>query len=170
MPSTHCSSRNSSQAPTYPPAPRPATLSTSPVPVTSNQAAVAPKLVTVRQNTPPAPRPVTPTNKVPVTSNQVAVAPKPVPIPNITPQQSDEPLDRLTPRGLPVAPNSPVPLTNVEAIALQQELENLIGRFESTVLAANAANNQETKQLSVEATQVASTNTSSPYQNQLHKL
>ncbi len=67
----------------------------------------------------------------------------------ITPA-SDEPLDRLAPRGL-VAPNAKTPITRVEAIALRQELDNLIGRFESAQLAANSRNHRST-----EATEIAS--------------
>lgn len=74
---------------------------------------------------------------------QVAVAPRQVTIPRVTPQQSDEPLERLTPRRIE-APNRAI--NNVEAIALRQELDNLIGRFESAQLAANAINgNASTK-------------------------
>lgn len=54
--------------------------------------------------------------------------------------QSDEPLDRLAPRGL-VAPTSKAPISSVEAIALQQELYSLIGRFESAQLTANSRGN-----------------------------
>ncbi len=74
---------------------------------------------------------------------QVAVAPRQVAIPRITPQQGDEPLERLTPRSWE-APNAKQPITNVEVIALRQELENLIGRFESAQLAANATNSSGT--------------------------
>jgi uncharacterized lipoprotein YddW (UPF0748 family) len=65
------------------------------------------------------------------------VAPRRVTIPRITPQQV-ELLERLTPRM--EAANAKQPITNVEVIALRQELENLIGRFESAQLAANATN------------------------------
>ena len=63
---------------------------------------------------------------------------------------SDEPLDRLAPRGL-LAPNTKTPITGLEAIALRQELDNLIGRFESAQLAASAQNH-----LSTEVTEIAS--------------
>ncbi len=63
---------------------------------------------------------------------------------------SDEPLDRLAPRGL-IAPNGKTPITGLEAIALRQELENLIGRFESAQLAANSRNHRST-----ESTEIAS--------------
>lgn len=61
-------------------------------------------------------------------------------IPTATRTQSDEPLERLAPRGL-VPANSKAPVSSVEAIALQQELDNLIGRFESAQLAANSRGN-----------------------------
>jgi hypothetical protein len=67
----------------------------------------------------------------------------------ITPA-SDEPLERLAPRGL-VAPNVKTPITGLEAIALRQELDNLIGRFESAQLAANSRNHRPT-----ESTEIAS--------------
>jgi len=52
-----------------------------------------------------------------------------------------EAIERIVPRGLPTAPDSNTPISSVEAIALQQELYNLIGRFESAQLAANARSN-----------------------------
>jgi len=70
---------------------------------------------------------------------KTAVAPQPRPIPNIAlPQQKDEAIDQLeqTVR-LDVLPNSRSPINRTEAIALQQELENLIGRVESANLAAS---------------------------------
>jgi uncharacterized lipoprotein YddW (UPF0748 family) len=68
-----------------------------------------------------------------------------------------EPIERLAPARLEVAPNSSVAIANLEAIALRQELENLIGRFESAQLAANATNGKATEQPSRDATEVAST-------------
>lgn len=76
----------------------------------------------------PPPQPPTPT--------RAAIAPQPR---QTTINRQDEPIERIAPRGL-LAPNSNNPITNVEAIALQQELQNLIGRFESAQLAANARN------------------------------
>ena len=81
--------------------------------------------------------------------------PKPLAIPKITPQQSQEPIERLAPPGLGVAPNSQ-PLTNLQASTLHQELENLIGRFESAQLAADAKNGKRNGQLSRDGTQIAS--------------
>ena len=83
--------------------------------------------------------------------------PKALAIPSIPPQPSQEPIERLAPPGLGVAPNSQEPLTNLQASALQQELENLIGRFESAQLAADARNSKGNQQLSRDVTQVAST-------------
>ncbi|WP_026099982.1 glycoside hydrolase family 10 protein [Fortiea contorta] len=74
-----------------------------------------------------------PPSKPPLT----ATAPQPrPPIREITPR-SPEAIDQLeqTVR-LDVLPNSSAPIDNKEAIALQQELENLIGRVESAHLAA----------------------------------
>lgn len=86
-------------------------------------------------------------------SNRVSVKPKinpPKAVVNsrvetgfITPA-SDEPLDRLAPREL-ITPNIKTPITGVEAIALRQELDNLIGRFESAQLAAASRSNRSTQ-------------------------
>lgn len=46
--------------------------------------------------------------------------------------------DRTAPPGLRVEPGS-APISIVDSIAMQQELENLIGRFESALLAADSA-------------------------------
>lgn len=86
----------------------------------------------------PKPKPITPPKNIATRARQLppipqVAAPKRVVIPNTTPQQAD-PLERLTPRNL-AAPNAK-PINNVEVIALRQELENLIGRFESAQLAA----------------------------------
>ena len=56
-------------------------------------------------------------------------APKPV-------ATADEPIERIVPPGLKIAPNSKEPIVGVQASALKQELDKLIGRFESTQLAA----------------------------------
>jgi uncharacterized lipoprotein YddW (UPF0748 family) len=68
-------------------------------------------------------------------------APPASPAPPAPPtRQADEPIERIAPPGLGIAPNSKEPLIGVQAIALKQELENLIGRFESAQLAAHATN------------------------------
>ncbi|MBW4636842.1 MAG: family 10 glycosylhydrolase [Gloeocapsa sp. UFS-A4-WI-NPMV-4B04] len=95
----------------------------------------------------PTPKPTTPPrnaaiNQAPPT-RQVAVAPRQI-APSVRPQ-ADEPLERLAPRGLEVAPTVKQPINNVEAIALRQELDNLIGRFESAQLAANSTNSSGTR-------------------------
>jgi len=93
----------------------------------------------------PAPQPTTPLQNTPP-APQVAVAPKPRAIPNTRPQQPDDLIEQLSPPGLEVAPGSKQPLTGVQASALKQELENLIGRFESAQLAANTTNSQRNEQ------------------------
>jgi len=75
-----------------------------------------------------------------------AVAPKLRAIPHAKPPQPDDLIERLSPPGLEVAPGSKEPLTSVQASALKQELENLIGRFESAQLAANAINSKRNEQ------------------------
>ncbi|MFN6568705.1 family 10 glycosylhydrolase [Dendronalium sp. ChiSLP03b] len=90
----------------------------------------------------------------------IVTAPKPRPLPRVTSPTSPEAIDQLeqTVR-LDVAPNSNAPIDANEAIALQQELENLIGRVESAHLAASvdAANVANLQSVKGESTQVAST-------------
>ncbi len=58
------------------------------------------------------------------------------PAPSASSPPADEPIERIVPPGLQIAPNSTEPLVGVQAIALKQELEKLIGRLESAQLAA----------------------------------
>jgi uncharacterized lipoprotein YddW (UPF0748 family) len=77
---------------------------------------------------------------------KTAIAPIPRPLPLVKPPTSQEAIDQLEEAvRLDVAPNSNEPIDNNQAIALQQELENLIGRVESANLAvlADAANVSE---------------------------
>jgi len=55
------------------------------------------------------------------------------------PVPSADPAEQVAPAGVPVEMSS-LPITTLEAIAMRQELENLIGRFESALLSANSAN------------------------------
>ncbi|MEH2091181.1 MAG: family 10 glycosylhydrolase [Nostoc sp.] len=74
---------------------------------------------------------------------KTATAPIPRSLPMVKPPSSQEAIDQLEQAvRLDVAPNSNEPIDNRQAIALQQELENLIGRVESAHLAvlADAAN------------------------------
>ncbi|MEH1944811.1 MAG: family 10 glycosylhydrolase [Nostoc sp.] len=74
---------------------------------------------------------------------KTATAPITKPLPIVKPPSSQEAIDQLEQAvRLDVTPNSNQPISNNEAIALQQELENLIGRVESANLAvlADAAN------------------------------
>lgn len=74
---------------------------------------------------------------------KTATAPIPKPLPIVKPPSSEEAIDQLEQAvRLDVAPNSNEPIDNNQAIALQQELENLIGRVESANLtvSADAAN------------------------------
>lgn len=83
---------------------------------------------------------VTPPPQLPSAPAPTVIPPKP----QTTVDRIDEPIERIAPRGL-LAPDSNNRMTNVEAIGLQQELQNLIGRFESAQLAANARNNTKAK-------------------------
>ncbi|MEH2414261.1 glycoside hydrolase family 10 protein [Nostoc sp.] len=70
---------------------------------------------------------------------KTATAPIPRPLTTVKPPNSQEAIDQLEQSvRLDVAPNSNQPINNNEAIALQQELENLIGRVESANLAVSA--------------------------------
>ncbi len=74
---------------------------------------------------------------------KTATAPQPRAVTMVKPPSSQEAIDQLEQAvRLDVAPNSSTPIDSNEAIALQQELENLIGRVESAHLAvlADAAN------------------------------
>ncbi|WP_392535669.1 glycoside hydrolase family 10 protein [Nostoc sp. C117] len=89
----------------------------------------------------PPPR-ITPSPTPPKT----ATVPQPRPLPIVKPPSSQEAIDQLEEAvRLDVVPNSNEPINENEAIALQQELENLIGRVESAQLAvsANAVNPSE---------------------------
>ncbi|WP_442941667.1 family 10 glycosylhydrolase [Nostoc sp.] len=77
------------------------------------------------------------------TPPKTVTAPIPRPLPMVKPPSSQEAIDQLEQAvRLDVAPNSNEPIDKNQAIALQQELENLIGRVESAHLAvlADAAN------------------------------
>ncbi|MBN3894014.1 MAG: family 10 glycosylhydrolase [Nostoc sp. NOS(2021)] len=70
---------------------------------------------------------------------KTATAPIPRPLTMVKPPSSQEAIDQLEQAvHLDVAPNSNEPIDNNQAIALQQELENLIGRVESANLAVSA--------------------------------
>ncbi|MEJ6485172.1 family 10 glycosylhydrolase [Nostoc punctiforme UO1] len=70
---------------------------------------------------------------------KTATAPIPRALPIAKPPSSQEAIDQLEQAvRLDVAPNSNEPIDNNQAIALQQELENLIGRVESAHLAVSA--------------------------------
>ncbi|MDZ8183349.1 MAG: family 10 glycosylhydrolase [Nostoc sp. ChiSLP02] len=81
-----------------------------------------------------------------VSPPKTATAPQPRALPVVKPPTSKEPIDQLEEAvRLDVLPNSNEPINQNEAIALQQELQNLIGRVESAHLAvlASAANLDE---------------------------
>ncbi|MBD2355775.1 family 10 glycosylhydrolase [Tolypothrix sp. FACHB-123] len=98
---------------------------------------------------PTALQPTTPKSPTPTPQNSpaknpqpaaIATAPQPRPLGNMTPQRSREAIDELEEAvRLDVVPNSNAPIGRVEAIALQQELENLIGRVQSAHIAATVS-------------------------------
>ncbi|MBR8837620.1 MAG: family 10 glycosylhydrolase [Stigonema ocellatum SAG 48.90 = DSM 106950] len=92
-----------------------------------------------------------------------AVAPQPRPIKSITPEQRlDEEINQLEQAvGLDVPQNSLSPINPSEAIALQQELENLIGRVESANIAASIYDGNE-QYAKVKQVQSASTRPAAP--------
>ncbi|MBW4480194.1 MAG: family 10 glycosylhydrolase [Tolypothrix brevis GSE-NOS-MK-07-07A] len=89
---------------------------------------------------------------------RTATAPQSRPIPNVNPPKSEEAIDQLEQAvRLDVVPNSNAPISNSDAIALQQELQNLIGRVDSANLTANAIDNNPQIVKQAQSTQVAST-------------
>ncbi|BCL37648.1 glycoside hydrolase family 10 protein [Nostoc sp. MS1] len=98
-------------------------------------------------------------------SRVAAIAPTPSvsPMPSPKPPKAEEAIDQLEQQvRWNVAPNSNAPIAPSEAISMQQEIENLIGRVESSHLAAlvndgNTLNSQSTK---AEVTQNPNTPTS----------
>ncbi|WP_017315855.1 family 10 glycosylhydrolase [Mastigocladopsis repens] len=101
--------------------------------------------------------PSSPSSSTPL---KTATAPQPRPLPSVTPPKSDEAIDQLeTAVRFDVAPNSQAPISQTEALAFQNELENLIGRVESANLAAQAiSENADNPQLAkAQSAQVAST-------------
>jgi uncharacterized lipoprotein YddW (UPF0748 family) len=103
-------------------------------------------------------------------STRTANTQKPQVRPKITSTASPEAIDQLEQAvRLDVIPNSQKPIDSKEALALQQELENLIGRVESAHLAAsaNANTHRETsltnpESLKGERVELASTRPSTP--------
>jgi uncharacterized lipoprotein YddW (UPF0748 family) len=79
----------------------------------------------------------------------------PLPQPSVTPAQPSrispepvlDPAEQVAPPGLDIGQGT-MPITALEAIAMRQELENLIGRFESALLSANSANSNISLQVS----------------------
>jgi uncharacterized lipoprotein YddW (UPF0748 family) len=102
----------------------------------------------------PKPARVKPQNPIPTST-----APKPVP--KVKPQNFPEAIEQLQEAvRLDVIPDSNRPIDNKDALALQQELENLIGRVESAHLAASvhgATSVSNTQSLKVESEKSAST-------------
>ncbi|BAY12185.1 family 10 glycosylhydrolase [Calothrix sp. NIES-2098] len=102
--------------------------------------AIKPKLPP--QNTQPK-IPTTTVNSKPQTRQlpaAIATASQAKPVTNVTSPNPQEPIDQLEQAvRLDVVPNSNAPIGSNEAIALQNELEHLIGRVESAHLAAAAS-------------------------------
>ena len=108
----------------------------------NNTVATTPTPPSPQSTTPTVANPRSPQSQPPVNPQPATTAP--------TPRQSDDPLEQLTPPGL---------FNNLQAIALKQELENLIGRFASAQLAANARGGD--KNLATAASGKKTANTSS---------
>ncbi|WP_414753232.1 glycoside hydrolase family 10 protein [Anabaena sp. CCY 9910] len=91
---------------------------------------------------------------------QTITPPKPV-LPVTKPPATEEAIDQLEQQvHWDVAPHSNAPIGSSEAIALQQELENLIGRVESAHLAAMVNDGNSNNSLSVKAETPRITSTS----------
>ncbi len=131
--------------PKTPPAVRP----TLPSPSSGKLSAITPRPIARGISSPPAPCPLPPA-PCPLSPASPALPP---------PQQSKEPTAQLTFQGLETAPDAREPVSDIQAIALPQELENLIGRFESAELDADAKNSSGNQPTPVEDdTKVASNN------------
>nr|WP_225225716.1 family 10 glycosylhydrolase [Komarekiella delphini-convector] len=113
----------------------------------STSVATAPQRESGRENNsslPESPRPLVSKS---FSSPTPSLSPSSRPLP-ITPPRAQEAIDELEQAvRLDIAPNSNTPIDHNQAIALQQELENLIGRVESAHLAASthASSVSETK-------------------------
>lgn len=115
--------------------------------------------VALASPTPPKPPtpPTSPTTSFPPPL-RTATAPQTRPVSNVTSPRTGEAIDQLEDAvRLDVVPNSNAPISSSDALALQQELENLIGRVDSANLAANAISNNP-QIAKTQPTQVASTN------------
>nr|WP_199331884.1 family 10 glycosylhydrolase [Anabaena lutea] len=101
----------------------------------------------------------TPARVKPQKPRLTSTAPKPVP--KVKPQNFPEAIEQLQEAvRLDVTPDSNRPIDSKDALALQQELENLIGRVESAHLAASvhgASSVSNTQSLKVESEKSAST-------------
>lgn len=106
-----------------------------------------------------APPPATPTNRTPSqatvetsnlrlplsstpnpgTSSTTALRQAPANVFQPREQPTNDPAEQVAPPGVEVEAGS-LPIATLEAIAMRQELENLIGRVESALLTANATN------------------------------
>ncbi|MBW4684385.1 MAG: family 10 glycosylhydrolase [Komarekiella atlantica HA4396-MV6] len=114
-------------------------VATVPTTPTSRIGPATPIKPPLAQNSGQAKRPAT-ANRTRTQDSKLttATAPQPRPLPKVTPPRAQEAIDELEQAvRLDIAPNSNTPIDHNQAIALQQELENLIGRVESAHLAAS---------------------------------
>ncbi|MBW4509813.1 MAG: family 10 glycosylhydrolase [Scytonematopsis contorta HA4267-MV1] len=93
-------------------------------------------------SSPQSPSSPTPNSPLPTPNSPLPTPNSPLPTPRSslpTPKKSDEAIDRLQDAvGFDIDPNSNAPIIPTQAILLQQELENLIGRVQSANLTAQA--------------------------------
>jgi uncharacterized lipoprotein YddW (UPF0748 family) len=132
----------------------------SPTPVRTGESQIKPQRTGEPQIKPQRagePRPY-PSSGASFPAPLIATAPQSRPIPNVNPPKSEEAIDQLEQAvRLDVVPNSNAPISSSDAIALQQELQNLIGRVDSANLTANAIDNNPQIVKQAQPTQVAST-------------
>ncbi|MBD2119864.1 family 10 glycosylhydrolase [Trichocoleus sp. FACHB-262] len=106
------------------------------VPVVTVPIAAAPPPATSTNSTAPKPTVGTSTLSLPLSSTpptgSTALRQAPT-------QSGNDPAEQVAPPGIEVEPGA-LPIATLEAIAMRQELENLIGRVASALLTANAAN------------------------------
>jgi uncharacterized lipoprotein YddW (UPF0748 family) len=105
-----------------------------------NLASEGPRLTRLGPGLPPTPRSPSP-EVSPQAPSPPSPSSSPSPLPTSAPSSEEpfDPAEQVAPPGLEVN-RGEMPITVLEAIAMREELEKLIGRFESAILSANSAN------------------------------
>ncbi|MBW4486480.1 MAG: family 10 glycosylhydrolase [Trichocoleus desertorum ATA4-8-CV12] len=126
------------------------------VPIVTVPVAAAPSPATTANSTVPKPTVGTSTLSIPLTSvsptGSTALRQAPATVFQPRAQSTNDPAEQVAPPGIEVEAGA-LPIATLEAIAMRQELENLIGRVSSALLAADAINstNNSTANLNLPA-------------------